>query len=365
MKRDAKAILCRKSNSPSAAQRQNAIPDQFVDVIAMSCHASSVKIAVWLGAIGTGLLVSCRPAGQEAVQVSPLVINLRVLETVRPTSLQGGIPLPVDFQGGLFHFVLDTGASMSVFDETFRPLLGDAVGTEVVYLPGAKEPQLVHSYAAPDARIGQLSLKQGGPVLCMSMEAVRRKTGTKISGVIGMSFLKHYYLNMNFDEMVIKFCEEVDEQGRAIPKSGLPEDFRCPDIALMLATGEELFTLDTADDGIGGLREEVFDKLVDMGLMQMAASNRTAASAKEMIEAPLGIYQKPLFFCGMEHHQLTFMRNSPSRLGLGFITQYNLLCDFPKGGIQFLPRNKRQPAQPSPVPSREPLATPSQREQRP
>jgi len=115
--------------------------------------------------------------------------------------------LPVEFQGQIYQFVLDTGSSNSVFDINFKDKLGKQFPWPI---PRNFRGALVHGKTAkgevfpvPKSKIGPLELK-GFPFVCVMDCNV---FGGNIPGIIGMDFLKKYVVQIDFDNKKVTFLK--------------------------------------------------------------------------------------------------------------------------------------------------------------
>jgi hypothetical protein len=113
-----------------------------------------------------------------------------------PEELRGlVIIVPVTVQGKEYSFLLDTGCSGLVFDESLRPVLGPKLG-ETTFKSISGESNTSY-YNAPDARLGVISLKACGHVVCINLEHLRATTGWDIRGLVGMSVLREYVVQID------------------------------------------------------------------------------------------------------------------------------------------------------------------------
>ena len=70
-----------------------------------------------------------------AQETEDVGIPAHVLASFRIHGDGDAIVLPVSFNGSVYHFVLDTGATGNVFDKSFKSLLGPVRGTGGVNIP--------------------------------------------------------------------------------------------------------------------------------------------------------------------------------------------------------------------------------------
>jgi hypothetical protein len=115
--------------------------------------------------------------------------------------------VPITLEGKTYRFLIDTGATMTLFHETLRPLLGKPrlFKTKI----GGKD-QVSRIYYAPEAKMGKIELLYGGLVLCMDLTAVREALGVEIDGVIGTRLLSPYVMQIDPDAGLLTFYESTE-----------------------------------------------------------------------------------------------------------------------------------------------------------
>ncbi len=183
------------------------------------------------------------------------------------------ITLPVQIAGKEYQFLLDTGATYCVLDESFRSSLGKPIKTVKVH--SARKPVDLQFYHSPEISLGGVKLKKTGPVACADLEMLRRVTGLNFHGFIGMSVLGQYVVQIDFDSGKLRL---IESKGVAHPEWGQHLSIsRGPGGGSML-TGilpggiDESFILDTGWDGAGGLRKDLFDQIVSEGNLVLCNS---------------------------------------------------------------------------------------------
>jgi len=106
--------------------------------------------------------------------------------------------VPVDVGGKRYSFWVDTGATVSIYDESLRPLLGEARGTNSAAAPNGGVIR-VGLFNAPNARLGKLSLRAKTPVVCLDNQKMREVSGHDFYGVIGMDVLSNHVVRLDSD----------------------------------------------------------------------------------------------------------------------------------------------------------------------
>jgi hypothetical protein len=269
-----------------------------------------------------------------------------------------GIALPVTLNGQTNLFLLDTATALLVFDDSFRSLLGQKLGlvgvpshgdlkvAEAFAAPPAPRDPIslekeLEAFAAPLATLGPLSLQTPEPVLCDSLEPMRRLTGTDFRGVLGTSFLRRYVEWLDFDKGRVVFMER-----RAPAAAGHPltnTNHLALFIMATLPTGEKPFRLDSGASVFGCLAPEIFDELVRSNALKVIGTEVITTTGGEQLvrKGRLNRFE----YGGRIYHDAVFFRSAPTSLGWEFLTNYNWLLDWPQERTGFVLRTseKKQP----------------------
>ena len=176
------------------------------------------------------------------------------------------ILLPVRIQEQECLFLLDTGASDSTFDASLRRFLGNPI--QVRDLATAAEPIRADYFSPPEAFVGKLDLREGGPVGCADLETVRRVLGREVRGSLGMGFLKKYVVRTDFDSGKVQFCSwdgrDHPEWGSAVYLyAGYREQGASYVKGNLAGVGDIKFIIDSGFSGTGHLVVGVFEKAMD------------------------------------------------------------------------------------------------------
>jgi len=119
---------------------------------------------------------------QPAVPVTDRAPGTRV--KFRSESL--ALLVPVSLNGAPRLFFVDTGATMTAVDRSFRDILGVALRTATVRTPDGKAEMDV--FKAPPATIAGGPLTGVREVLCLDLSGVRGAVGDDFYGILGMDF---------------------------------------------------------------------------------------------------------------------------------------------------------------------------------
>jgi len=253
---------------------------------------------------------------------------------------KGGDPmlLPVRFKGKEYLFVLDTGLSHMVFDSSFKNVLGKAKKTEKGFTAGG--PMDFELFDAPKAFLGPFNLKDCGGVFCIDLNMLSLIAGRKVSGVIGMNFLKNYVVQMDFDKGKLLFLKPATTKN---PDWGQAFEIEYYPIGIPFISGIILndikvdFMIDTGNNGTVILRYFIFEKIVSGN--QIKTSNtlaETAAGTVRCRSARMG----NLSIGSFEYQGLIFDEGNFNALGLSFFSRHLVTFDFPNNRI-YLKKGKK------------------------
>lgn len=242
--------------------------------------------------------------------------------------------VPVRMFGRTNYFLVDTGTSVTGLDTRYRDRLGKAVrqwdGHEL--------------YRSPEIALGSTPLALD-EVICTDLNMFRLITGEPCDGILGMDFLKKHVLELDFDRGIVSIGEDVPPEARAnacrVPmKVSNVRHFRVPTLIngkvpfdLLLDTGDSstisLKTADWATVFPPGQRAAVH-KLLLSGINKKVTESSVARL--ESIEVQSNKY--PNVLCVLSAYD-----TAPSALGMGFLRQHQVTCDFPNQTL-YLSRGK-------------------------
>ncbi len=282
--------------------------------------------AVFLCLVLAGCLVGAAAAAEPAPLKPKFLASFDIPKDGRM------IVLPVSMGGKTYQFMLDTGSSFSTFDEILRPLLGKPrLSNERMGSDGKMHVE--HVYYAPDAKLGDLSFRSGGAVLCVDLDELRQLIGLDIRGVIGMGFLRQYVMQIDCSAGVISFFKAGDEA--AAPADwGQPSQMQRAPQGSPLILGrlydkyEGPFVIDTGYGDTGTLSAKLFDRLrkeeLFKGVSEMPIET-TEGSAVGISARVDG------FSIGKLEYKNMIFDKAPgsSMLGMGFVRRQKLTLDFP------------------------------------
>jgi len=249
------------------------------------------------------------------------------LAQFRITRYGNQIVIPVKFKDRELWFLLDTGSSFTIFSSSFKSDLGELQGTAKAKTP--RNEINADMYNAPDAYLGSLNLKSCGVVLCMDIEVAGYADGKKISGIIGMSFLRKYMVYIDFDADTISFIESVPNERL---RWGQACDISYGSGGLAHIKGTAFFdipvdfTIDTGYTQTGSLEERIFRQILSQKKAKtIEASFVTFGGTIKEREARIN----DLVIGSLHYRDLIFSELDTSFLGLEFLARHRVIFDFP------------------------------------
>ena len=249
------------------------------------------------------------------------------LAQFRITRYGDQIILPVRFKDRELWFLLDTGSSFTIFNSSFKYDLGQLQGKARINTP--RNVVNAEVYAAPEAYLGTLNLKSCAGVLCMDMQQAGYADGKKISGLIGMNFLRKYMVHIDFDVDTISFFESVPEERL---RWGQSCDISYDNGGLAHIKGMAFldipvdFMVDTGHSQTGSLDERTFRLIMSQKKAKtIEASFMTMGGTIKEREARIN----DLVIGSLHYRDLIFSELDSSILGLEFLARHRVIFDFP------------------------------------
>ncbi|MGD0382111.1 MAG: aspartyl protease family protein [Thermoguttaceae bacterium] len=236
--------------------------------------------------------------------------------------------IPVRVGSKDYQFVLDTGATVSMFDVSLRSHLGPRVDSTPVTSASGERVEL-NLYSPPDARVGSLPLTKD-PVLCLELTPFRESSGCSVCGLVGMDFLKNWIIAIDFDEGRLDVLSADTERD---PKwgEGIPFVYDEKGLMFVLATvGGNIrtpFAVDTGDAGTGDLEGGLLTRLV--GAREARVTGDGKAMDLSGIQSLKVARLSHLSLGSFRHDNLRFISGKRNALGLNYLSRYRLTINFP------------------------------------
>ena len=118
-------------------------------------------------------------------------------------------------------FILDTGSPGTLFDKSLVSKLGKRLplGTWTVSTPGGKQKSGI--YWRPKLYLGNTRLKTGSLVATFDFKQLSNQVGHPIMGILAMDCLKHYCIQLDFQDGKMRFLDRnrlnVTKLGKSFP----------------------------------------------------------------------------------------------------------------------------------------------------
>lgn len=247
--------------------------------------------------------------------------------------------IPVVLEGRTLTFLLDTGASRTVFDASLVSELGDPIRrTTVRTAAGLVDAD---EFACPDATVGGLPLGNVKSVLGMDLQSVRQSIGGNVRGVLGVDFLQDFLVTIDFDQGLVRLCKprtSLIEEGETwipmlVDRSGRPNVN-----ATIGDAGNEMLLIDTGATGGGTVREDLYDRLVDGG--EIATCNATTGLTVGGSYTQSSGYLSTLQVGPFRPDGPRVARSFENSVGLDWLSRFQVSLDFPNRRV-LLKRGKR------------------------
>jgi hypothetical protein len=240
---------------------------------------------------------------------------------------EGLLLLPVEVKGKRLQFLLDTGATHSVYDSSLTDLLGEPLGSEQAST--ALGPLTVRKFKAPDARAGALSLRTDSPVVAVDLQRVRDVTGEEIYGFVGMDVLHQQVFRFDPDRGEVVFLRSAGPGAGIQVPLVVADGFPCVEVLVWGLGAAERFVVDTGYAGpdSGSLRADSYGALLRQGrLRPIGEGNFTTLGPTKSLR--FGRVQE-FSLAGARHQDLIFSESADNLLGMTFWSRYVVTFDFP------------------------------------
>lgn len=258
-----------------------------------------------LACASLGLLCSCATKPLNHPQLPTEVTINRdagrgglLMVTLR---LQSGDELP---------FIVDTGSPGALFDKSLVSKLGKRLplGTWTVRTPGGKQKSGI--YWKPKLYLGNTRLKTGSLVATFDFKQLSSKVGHPIMGILAMDCLKHYCIQLDFQNGKMRFLDRKDLD---VAKLGKP-------FSLKRSLFGQLFVHHA---GLAGGKSTKL--LIDTGWNSDGEVERGAIPGQDS-----GWVHLPECVWGSEIYTNILVENGGNVIGLRFLARHLVTFDFPK-----------------------------------
>ncbi len=243
------------------------------------------------------------------------------------------ITVPVTIDGQKCDFILDTGCEIVVVDSRLRYLFANTARTDVptvtieniglqIEVAGPAKSFRIGSHISYTGDVGVCDLSRFGLV--------------GYDGIIGMSFLRHFALLLDFENDRIELAADSNMLSH---KEGicsldlLGKDDDLPFVTMCFDNVRENFLVDTGMPGTSFLRKEVFESVIKESDQQKVVLD----SIDGKKEGTAG-YVEGLVVGHLKYGQMTFICERSSIMGLQFFKQHKkVICDFKNRRMHLVP----------------------------
>lgn len=229
-------------------------------------------------------------------------------------------------------FLLDTNSTVTWFDDAHLPKMGAPTHFDITKTTG----KLLDTtfYPPPEITIGEKTVTPTGSVACHDFAELNAAAGIEFDGLLGMDVLGQFVLDIDFDRGTIHLSTEAPAADRESWSVRIYSLNAIPHVTMECGDRPVMFALDTGATE-SCLKHETFEQLAQArhlitGPSYAAVTPTGVVQARSglLLVGELGIYS---------HHDLLMMEGPISLLGLGYLSRYKVVFDFPRGVATFTP----------------------------
>jgi predicted aspartyl protease len=251
----------------------------------------------------------------------------------------GAILIPVHIQGQEYLFMVDTGSSFTIFDASLRKLLRAPKKTGNAGTPA--NPIRIQIFESPEISVGPYKLQKGSEITSLDLGRFSMVDGRKISGILGMDFIKNHIIQIDFDKGILSFPEpgKVDYSLSGQKIDLISDTQGRPKIkGIILDNTDVDFVVDTGNISSGMLDSKIFSLLIEQKDIKV---NETIIAMASGTVKSQEIRLMHLTIENFEYKDLVFGEGNENFLGLDFLSRHIVTLDFPnkimylKKGTQF------------------------------
>jgi hypothetical protein len=269
--------------------------------------------------VGCVLVVSGLPADPP---------DQEALESFRVYGDGDCLIVPVTIKGKNYPFIVDTGATGTVYDISLRPLMGARSKSQSV--DTADTTLLLETRMPPEGSVGKLPLPREQPAPVCDMTLMRTVVGEDVRGVLGMDFLGRYVVRIDFDASTLTFQKRVHlHTGTALPLHIDKDEGTVYIDAQVFDSGPPVrFLVDTGySGGEGDIEAGLFDTLGRLGKLD-PVEDQLGTTPSHSHRCLFG--RLDCLSCGpFALRRALISSGKLSVLGLGFWSRFHVTFDFP------------------------------------
>lgn len=196
-------------------------------------------------------------------------------------------------------FIVDTGSSGTLLDESLEPMLGPRVGTMSMQSWGKTSEHPM--YAAPPLSLGGVRLMTADNITTYDFKPDSAHMGIRIKGMLSIDCLKHYCIQLDFEAEKMRFLDPGQMAGTNLGK----------EFPIVFEEGRPWVVHDGLVEGLGN------HTLIDSGYVTDGAIKGLSAS-----------YFPERLWEGQQYTNLV-LGDGGYVLGLRFLARHLVTLDFP------------------------------------
>jgi PDZ domain len=256
---------------------------------------------------------------------SPTPADSLVLEKF-PVAKHGDLLLlPVTAFGKTYQFMLDTGSTCVIYDLSLP--LGDPIGGIAVRSSKASTSQ--KTFQAPRANLGGI-IFSSDPVLGLDLSKVR-EAGRPVYGVLGMDFLRHHVVRIDFDEGAVEILKGLPKDP-GVPVELTKDRQGCPACYVQIEGAVRVpFQVDTGCIGCDMAASPEFNLALSRKKLKILNSDFSEGSFDGTAPSRMG-QADAMTVGGLRIVGPILAESSPEfggRLGNSFLSRFQVIFDFP------------------------------------
>lgn len=251
----------------------------------------------------------------------------QITETFHIDGIERGIFLPVTINDLPYLLLVDTGATFTILDSSFKPLMGKPLRrTKAETIVGQTDVLL---YNPVDIYAGNYNLTTKHQFLLSDFEFLKKVAGITFHGILGMANLYEHVWDMDFDERKLIIKSQPYGENTLIGFTQLritPNKVGIPAIPVEVGNEQIHFLLDSGDNGFGRLQTEIVDSLIDQKLVESVAIDTTVSISG--VTEVRRIRVKEIEIGGNIYRNVVMRESLQNALGFGFFKQHHVVFDF-------------------------------------
>ena len=284
---------------------------------------TSVLSSLMACAIVFGLHTGAREANAQSGGIG--IVERRDTHD-RPVVGAEGLCVPVAFNGQQRLFIVDTGASVSVFDNSLRNELGELAASKPAETGAGK--LTVELFKPPRTSILGHRVEGIAAIACLDLAWFRAGSGHQVYGAVGMDVLRRRIVRIDFDAAEFGFLDRVPEDsGASVPLTLSPLG---PMVKVAIdGAGQLPFLIDTGRLGraSGNVDRAVMRQLLDNGDAQVIGPGPSQTLKGTRVVDTVRL--KTIAIGDFIHRRAVFDEGDRNSLGLTYLSRYVVTFDFP------------------------------------